>query len=57
MPVPTAAELKERAVLMFTGGQGDLVASGEGALHVGATNELLMHAVQAIHELFEQRRL
>ena len=54
-PAPTAAALKERAVRMFVDRHGGLVESG-GALAIVPTYELVLHAQQAVHELWEQRR-
>ena len=55
-PAPTAAALKERAVRMFVDRHGGLVESGAGALAIVPTYELVLHAQQAVHELWEQRR-
>jgi hypothetical protein len=55
-PPPTAAELKERAVAMFVDRRSDVSGSGLDAFAGEATYALVLHAQQAVHELWEQRR-
>ena len=55
-PPPTAAELNERAIRMFVDRRSGVSGSGDDALTVEATYELVLHAQQAIHQVWEQHR-
>ena len=54
--LPTVCELKTRAACMFTNRPSGVVGSGDDAVPMDATFELVLLAQQAVHELWEQRR-